>query len=201
MRCKPWKFLSTLSLRRATLTSCTTTCAIKFLSTLSLRRATQAPEHRGYPLCISIHALLAESDTCSVNTQVSTVDFYPRSPCGERPAAIKPSPRSIEISIHALLAESDNTRPLIVNILTYFYPRSPCGERLRLPAVRRSECRFLSTLSLRRATGNSEPGGHMGSNFYPRSPCGERRSSFVLHLSNQIISIHALLAESDISSS
>ena len=33
--------------------------------------------------------------------------------------------------------------------------------------------------------------------FYPRSPCGERRSSFVLHLSNQIISIHALLAESD----
>ena len=62
------------------------------------------PEH---DMCISIHALLAESDYSltsnpdsrpiflstlslrratvhSVNTQVSTVDFYPRSPCGER---------------------------------------------------------------------------------------------------------------------
>ncbi len=33
-----------------------------FLSTLSLRRATQAKALKVSPLCISIHALLAESD-------------------------------------------------------------------------------------------------------------------------------------------
>ena len=58
---------------------------IVFLSTLSLRRATQAqnlkiPAHR-----ISIHALLAESDhihTCQYFFR--NLNFYPRSPCGER---------------------------------------------------------------------------------------------------------------------
>ena len=34
-------------------------------------------------------------------------DFYPRSPCGERPACQGPPLRGICISIHALLAESD----------------------------------------------------------------------------------------------
>ena len=57
---------------------------------------------------------------------------------------------------------------------------------------------FLSTLSLRRATRlwtilYSCPG-----NFYPRSPCGERqRANRLAHAPPQI-SIHALLAESDI---
>ena len=35
---------------------------VRFLSTLSLRRATHAPNHNPYPHNISIHALLAESD-------------------------------------------------------------------------------------------------------------------------------------------
>ena len=34
---------------------------------------------------ISIHALLAESDVTRVARTPTTVDFYPRSPCGERP--------------------------------------------------------------------------------------------------------------------
>ena len=57
----------------------------------------------------------------------------------------------------------------------YFYPRSPCGERLssrKLPSSWR--------------------------HFYPRSPCGERQQTKALKVSALRISIHALLAESDV---
>ena len=79
---------------------------------------------------------------------------------------------------------------------------------------------FLSTLSLRRATKHSARISTRGSNFYPRSPCGERHiltitictvSKFLSTLSLRratvvgdvmgkglAISIHALLAESDV---
>ena len=56
----------------------------------------------------------------------------------------------------------------------YFYPRSPCGERLRGEHHANSQQEFLSTLSLRRATAKS---------YYFACPF--------------LISIHALLAESD----
>ena len=56
----------------------------------------------------------------------------------------------------------------------YFYPRSPCGER-----------RFRFPLFISRV------------DFYPRSPCGERLLNSCLVLSRSLISIHALLAESD----
>ena len=59
--------------------------AMLFLSTLSLRRAT--PKH-------------PKSISCKLN-------FYPRSPCGERPYHFTTRMRIIKISIHALLAESD----------------------------------------------------------------------------------------------
>ena len=36
-------------------------------------------------LLISIHALLAESDIRSLKSSFHDYDFYPRSPCGERP--------------------------------------------------------------------------------------------------------------------
>ena len=125
----------------------------QFLSTLSLRRATYGALKHVHDKEISIHALLAESDPlakvrhCEGYIFLSTLslrratladctkiyafgDFYPRSPCGERPLFLRSGPM---------------THP-------YFYPRSPCGER-RGP--RWIECRhplFLSTLSLRRAT-------------------------------------------------
>ena len=169
---------------------------------------------------ISIHALLAESDpetawqyvetpaflsTLSLRRATSKKflpmciinHFYPRSPCGERRGR------------HVRKTRTKN-----------FYPRSPCGERLRLFFIVFDLFRFLSTLSLRRATpkrlGNTlkhlhfyprSPCGErqldelcrmMGiKHFYPRSPCGERR---LLHGSESKgikISIHALLAESD----
>ena len=102
---------------------------------------------------ISIHALLAESDAAYVAKTGMT-----------------------EISIHALLAESDRPAKPDRSAPDNFYPRSPCGER---PCWRWDNP-------------NTKP------NFYPRSPCGERRGDLV-HLSAlDGISIHALLAESDL---
>ena len=148
------KFLSTLSLRRAT--SLLTLCLFllcRFLSTLSLRRAT----------------------TVNIQRPTAKNDFYPRSPCGERRqnyecfewikaflstlslrrATAPPYNLMIHhgISIHALLAESD---PPVREIIQWE------GIFLSTLSLRRATCititttctvsRFLSTLSLRRAT-------------------------------------------------
>ena len=123
---------------------------------------------------ISIHALLAESDAWRKSARLSLENFYPRSPCGERPRDGSRRPDR-DISIHALLAESDRM-----------------SRRQHL-----SSMKFLSTLSLRRATIQLEFNSLESKHFYPRSPCGERHftgSDWVLEFP---ISIHALLAESD----
>ena len=80
-----------------------------------------------------------------------------------------------QISIHALLAESDPGPKSMTPDRYYFYPRSPCGER----------------------RGNY--GGRTADDdFYPRSPCGERRAEIRAEMKAEMISIHALLAESDV---
>ena len=123
--------------------------------------------------------------------------FYPRSPCGERPTDGLFFFGGRNISIHALLAESDG-----IGLVFLWWG-----------------VRFLSTLSLRRATSAPRFAPAASRNFYPRSPCGERRKLnkparqklvFLSTLSlrratangqqerqEQHISIHALLAESD----
>ena len=58
---------------------------VLFLSTLSLRRATSAIHKRQIIPIISIHALLAESDSKIAKKVLTSMYFYPRSPCGERP--------------------------------------------------------------------------------------------------------------------
>ena len=105
---------------------------------------------------------------------VGAVDFYPRSPCGERRCVNSGTQADPEISIHALLAESDANQTNLPSENQYFYPRSPCGERPRTMITTTCIARFLSTLSLRRAT---------------HRPC--------VPLVGRAISIHALLAESD----
>ena len=60
----------------------------------------------------------------------TSINFYPRSPCGERPRGLLFVKNRGNISIHALLAESDHIG-------------KAKSERIN---------RFLSTLSLRRAT-------------------------------------------------
>ena len=124
---------------------------------------------------ISIHALLAESDRLPTALRTPHHNFYPRSPCGERPA-----PRA------GLTCGGGN-----------FYPRSPCGERQRAENHASSQQEFLSTLSLRRATRAKSGQRRSPGNFYPRSPCGERQTTTGVHGLNPLISIHALLAESD----
>ena len=169
------QFLSTLSLRRATKSNKLARQKLVFLSTLSLRRATARRESRQQPAGISIHALLAESDKRL------------KTPC------VKLS----IISIHALLAESDLQLFLYYQDNMNFYPRSPCGERLMDTLILTNAVLFLSTLSLRRATGHPSSGNSIDTYFYPRSPCGERHLSNHQSVNYTLISIHALLAESD----
>ena len=78
--------------------------------------------------------------------------FYPRSPCGERHSGYLDTRQLCAISIHALLAESDAIDKWDKND---FY-------------------KFLSTLSLRRATRMPVAPQPSHGYFYPRSPCGER---------------------------
>ena len=58
--------------------------------------------------------------------------------------------------------------------------------------------RFLSTLSLRRATLYGKLSTMYHGYFYPRSPCGERHIGVTTSQQMIEISIHALLAESDV---
>ena len=102
-------------------------------------------------------------------------NFYPRSPCGERRWLRCWQLAARDISIHALLAESDT------------WAR---GSRV-------TYVEFLSTLSLRRATLAGPSGPAFLYNFYPRSPCGERQQCVGIPVKCLLISIHALLAESD----
>ena len=148
--------------------------------------------------CISIHALLAESD---LEGRVSAVEgFLFLSTLSLRRATKILDDVTIEyqISIHALLAESD-TAPE--------FPTLGPGEFLSTLSLRRATVirhgiagvsghisihallaesdearsskaaaiwKFLSTLSLRRATALAHIRRFPFRYFYPRSPCGER---------------------------
>ena len=158
--CIASKFLSTLSLRRATTHDCGQK---KTQSGISIHALLAESDHHvrqftGDGWFISIHALLAESDFLHCTTYLncslflSTLSlrratvfgfawlascsyFYPRSPCGERLLWVL---RKV---------------PLLD-----FYPRSPCGERPSIAGrITSNGTKFLSTLSLRRATTESTP--------------------------------------------
>ena len=136
---------------------------------------------------ISIHALLAESDNTVqivvviMHAFLSTLSlrratqhtwpgyhvakyFYPRSPCGERHETTPNRVVETQISIHALLAESD------------FRQNYECFMWIK----------FLSTLSLRRATQCKLKLSKCTPYFYPRSPCGERRLPTALRTPHHI---------------
>ena len=148
-------------------------------------------------VCISIHALLAESDDNTASRIAAEYDFYPRSPCGERLSALHNILELFPISIHALLAESDLTIMLydssaVIFLSTLSLRRATVGDvwACRWPDISihallaESDCQwrrsvklfrqFLSTLSLRRATVTFEFYNNRRQDFYPRSPCGER---------------------------
>ena len=214
-------FLSTLSLRRATSRlHYSDLSRLRFLSTLSLRRATQHTHVSRLLPRISIHALLAESDVHqwdgqnghAISIHALLAESDKRQPgylalihsflstlslrrATTHPVTVficviisihallaesdphKTGNNCIDycISIHALLAESDDNTPIkAYNIIKDFYPRSPCGERQCMPSYSPTRCYF-----------------------YPRSPCGERPVPQQENGQAATISIHALLAESD----
>ena len=127
-----------------------------------------------HTLVISIHALLAESDLLNSSWISSIRNFYPRSPCGERPpemvyktmvdeflstlslrraTAPQPPRGKSSIFLSTLSLRRATIYPCSSGLLkTHFYPRSPCGERQLLSQTGLTSVTFLSTLSLRRAT-------------------------------------------------
>ena len=147
---------------------------------------------------ISIHALLAESDVEKVPADVFYQAFLSTLSLRRATNADYSCRNAHPISIHALLAESDRLKPRQTRTDTNFYPRSPCGERRHFGFLWSSRLRFLSTLSLRRATLAHHSRKVIQNNFYPRSPCGERRLFLIGQYLIISISIHALLAESDL---
>ena len=171
---------------------------IVFLSTLSLRRATRIVKGFLFFRHISIHALLAESDLKALYMILSLKNFYPRSPCGERRTNLDKFHKDLTfLSTLSLRRATNGLRDHRSNG-NYFYPRSPCGERR--PMISETVWLiivFLSTLSLRRATIPTSGTFKNTPHFYPRSPCGERPSITTSILLKFVISIHALLAESD----
>ena len=147
-------------------------------------------------LSISIHALLVESDYLYIlcNTQcakfLSTLSlwratgrpqsgwtdgahFYPRSPCGERHVVDTP-----------------------VSVFCNFYPRSPCGERQDSTRSTARWWSFLSTLSLWRATEVNSNNVETAA-FLSTLSLWRATDNSTMVISNYIISIHALLVESD----
>ena len=168
-------FLSTLSLRRATRWYIYNGLCRIFLSTLSLRRATDFGLVGQRRNVISIHALLAESDSL----------------------------RRVAICLGLIflstlsLRRATSLNQVMLPWKDYFYPRSPCGERPLNGGRSPTGSAFLSTLSLRRATPVFTLLLTTKKHFYPRSPCGERHSLPREVWMQAIISIHALLAESD----
>ena len=167
-------FLSTLSLRRATYSYLFFGGAQKFLSTLSLRRATKDTTARQQIADISIHALLAESDQLHRYCHAAGGDFYPRSPCGERPPFLR-SGRMMRRYFYPRSPCGERRITLwSTATICHFYPRSPCGERPKHKHETAEDHQFLSTLSLRRATRKYFIKEIHKKYFYPRSPCGER---------------------------
>ena len=167
-----------------------------FQSTLSSRRATGDQKQSCCGEEISIHALLTESD-CIAHK------LHPSAP----------------ISIHALLTESDRLNTSPPSPYLGFQSTLSSRRATTSPSASVPIAGFQSTLSSRRATFDFLAYSRFDNHFNPRSPHGERppastacrfAGQFQSTLSSRratrdagigeldlIISIHALLTESD----
>ena len=101
---------------------------------------------------ISIHALLAESDPQMGAHSPARQNFYPRSPCGERHRTLGRQAAAGAISIHALLAESDTARKKTLGQQIISIHALLAENDGNSAAAAATSEKFLSTLSLRRAT-------------------------------------------------
>ena len=193
---------------------------MKFLSTLSLRRATflffslvfgpiyfypRSPcgERRGSSskstrcLRISIHALLAESDAWCMSRKTPVQAAF-LSTLSLRRATVIASRVYEGIRFLSTLSLRRATRMPVAPQPShgYFYPRSPCGERLTILLITVTTLLFLSTLSLRRAT-TSGATYLIFLAFLSTLSLRRATEQQLWQNINTYISIHALLAESD----
>ena len=145
---------------------------------------------------ISIHALLAESDYERSPISLTAAEFL-STPSLRRATADSDSSKTyLVISIHTLLAESDSGLMLSRISAKDFYPRPPCGERRRWQIEQDRRKKFLSTLSLRRATVH-DSGKQYKTGISIHALLAESDRLTNAQRTALVISIHALLAESD----
>ena len=168
-------FLSTLSLRRATIRA-------TVLEEVTLYFYPRSPcGERPYYMqwditdtVISIHALLAESDARTMNVLSGLKHFYPRSPCGERRILVFCGPQGSGFLSTLSLRRATDKRCQFNGDNGFLSTLSLRRATFIAPLIFSVQPRFLSTLSLRRAT---------------------IRVCQIIPIIQ--ISIHALLAESD----
>ncbi len=146
----------------------------EFLSTLSLRRATRA-ELKAIADRYDFYPRSPCGERPGKGPTVKGYwNFYPRSPCGERHLQRQLYEANSYISIHALLAESDSASFWNSFLIPYFYPRSPCGERQQTAYFFSAD----GTISIHALLAESDKSLFTSVvssiDFYPRSPCGER---------------------------
>ena len=172
--------------------------AALFQSTPSLRRATVQATMSGRSVQVSIHALLAESDSQRSGIQRHQERFNPRPPCGERPFSI------LFRAVAALFQSTPSLRRATwSSFLAHinqccFNPRPPCGERLEQGQKKWDWAQFQSTPSLRRATSRTPV--PIKSTTFQSTPSLRRATDRAeAEAAGAIVSIHALLAESDYS--
>ncbi len=148
------------------------------------------------------------------------MNFYPRSPCGERLTAFFSVLIAANFYPRSPCGERHCWQATVAWPSGYFYPRSPCGERRQAQAQKdtkalisihallaESDLRVLdgsksSIISIHALLAESDHAPshslYLRNNFYPRSPCGERPTANTGATTSGPISIHALLAESDV---
>ena len=126
------------------------------------------------------------------------MDFYPRSPCGERRPYHPDRPRQSGISIHALLAESDpfgRGAPAVFCIISIHALLAESDGFLTHMLLESGQ--FLSTLSLRRATVLRMCPAIRLRQISIHALLAESDYWILKNCGGMSISIHALLAESD----
>ena len=193
-----------------------------FLSTLSLRRATSGKSRpfasisdHFYPRSpcgerlrlerrcvqqgnISIHALLAESDSNITMSGKSSYVFLStlslrRATC----AVLRDVVEAVKFLSTLSLRRATVQNRFVQGRLRHFYPRSPCGERPTRPRPAAAPRKFLSTFSLRRATDANHCNVWLSNISIHALLAESDRPAKWLDIHRVHISIHALLAESD----
>ena len=164
-----------------------------------LTESDQTAAENAQDAAISIHALLTESDQAGDGGDCCRRNFNPRSPHGERRVA-SGSSRSCHDDFNPRSPHGER-RPVRYGGSAGspdFNPRSPHGERPAWGSPSKSVQTFQSTLSSRRATRILRVPFSLSNIF--QSTLSSRRATSQLDnfLIGFLISIHALLTESDV---